>query len=280
MKGEIAMSGIVDIEREAVPAWYDLRMTRRGIAVDLHPQAFQHLVSLFGTGVFASQEHVVHSHWDQKDYPLPPFQNPTSPTGSWGFGGNVHPLRSRRSGWVAFVTTLPVQEKPLDLAKWYQPSASLNALFMALRYPEFRTDFDRPQLLVVSGVMAFARHTYAGAVEASISPALRQWLARDEERLEIPSAAQAMYQTWRGIDKEKPKYSRFFRERFQAETRSRGLLHLSVPGNACGLDPEISYFGAEEGYTLVPHNTDGVVQQWALLAGLAKICELARADGF
>lgn len=275
------MSDILDIEQETVPSWYDLRVTRRGLAVDLHPQAFQHVVAIFGTGYFASQKHTVYSDGEKKDYPLPPFINPSGPAQAWGFGGNAKPLPPSRSGWVSFVVTLPQGQEPLDLAKWYQPSATLNAIFRAVRFPEFRTDFSKPQLVVISGLMTDARNVYAGAIEAAISPAMRRWLSQKPEGTKLPAAAQAMYQTWRRIEKERPEHPGWFRQEFDTSINGVGLLHLTVPGNACGLDPEVGGFtGKDEGYTLVPHNTDGVVQQWALLAGLAKVGELARADGF
>ncbi len=49
--------------------------------------------------------------------------------------------------------------------------------------------------------------------------------------------------------------------------RNIGLVNISVPGNACGLDLDIdnSMNYRDEGYNLIPHNVDTPLQQTTLL---------------
>lgn len=51
-------------------------------------------------------------------------------------------------------------------------------------------------------------------------------------------------------------------------------LHLSVFGISCGLDPDNLYSRDNVGYRLVPHNVDNRIQQFSLIAGLARLCEI------
>ncbi len=57
-----------------------------------------------------------------------------------------------------------------------------------------------------------------------------------------------------------------------------GELHITIPGNVCGMDPDINGIAiAREkslGYELLPNNVDNVAQQLALLVGLARLSDL------
>lgn len=50
-------------------------------------------------------------------------------------------------------------------------------------------------------------------------------------------------------------------------------VNLTVPGNACGLDPED--YDVDDTYRLVPHNVDSPIQMFTLLAGVIEICRLS-----
>jgi hypothetical protein len=52
--------------------------------------------------------------------------------------------------------------------------------------------------------------------------------------------------------------------------------HISVPGNACGIDPGYRYFENGEGYEFCGHNIDSPIQQISILAGLAVLHDIAR----
>ena len=68
-------------------------------------------------------------------------------------------------------------------------------------------------------------------------------------------------------------------ERFGALYRKPKWLNLTVPGDACNLDPGGFYDDKDPacGYTLEPHNVDGSLQQLTFLAGLAHLHGLVRA---
>lgn len=269
-----------DVERERIPAWYDLRVNRYGIAVDLHPQAFNFLVERFANGFFESQEHRISSEYRPEGYPLPKFISPREPKKPWGFGGNAVPIPPSRKGWIAYAFQPPKYDRSGPSTEWYQPSATLAHLFMAIRFPEFRTDFDKPQLLVVTGLMAMETRFYAGALEASVSPALFPWM-KQYWPARVGAVRLAMREMWNRIYDKDQRAQKI--DRFEAYFNQPKWLVLDCPGNATGIGAEMtgsSFADENEGYTLQPHNTDHPGQQWSLLAGVAKIYELARADGF
>lgn len=55
--------------------------------------------------------------------------------------------------------------------------------------------------------------------------------------------------------------------------KDSGGIHLEVPGNATGLDPDHHFWSKKDdvGYKLLPHNTDSPCQQLALFAGMAQL---------
>lgn len=65
-------------------------------------------------------------------------------------------------------------------------------------------------------------------------------------------------------------------DRFSALCRQPKWLNLTIPGNACGLDPENYHDTSKDGYELLPHNVDCSLQQLTFLAGLACLHDLVR----
>jgi len=64
-----------------------------------------------------------------------------------------------------------------------------------------------------------------------------------------------------------------------AWVRDRGWLGIGCSGDRTGLHPSsISSMGAGEGYRFSCHNVDTPMQQIALLAGLAALCDKARKE--
>ncbi len=97
--------------------------------------------------------------------------------------------------------------------------------------------------------------------------------------ISLPDVEEVMFQTWNTITRNE------FKEKgneFQAVITPDGRFALICPGNAC--DVSIYHdqlYGDEIGTQSVQfscHNLDGAVQQITLLAGIAKLCELARND--
>ncbi|MBC7766514.1 hypothetical protein H7Y21_00775 [Arenimonas sp.] len=70
-------------------------------------------------------------------------------------------------------------------------------------------------------------------------------------------------------------------DRYGARIGSPKWIHLDVPGDACDLSSDNNRHNEmDQGYTLVPHNVDSGLQQLTFIAGLAKMRDLIRADGF
>ena len=63
---------------------------------------------------------------------------------------------------------------------------------------------------------------------------------------------------------------------FMAPMREVGVLHLSCPGNRCGLDPGWGDKKPGKGYESSTHNCDSPAQQLTLIVGLAALHDLAR----
>jgi len=145
-------------------------------------------------------------------------------------------------------------------------------------YPDEDTDCDTPQLIIVEGLMV-QEALNSGALSAIVTPGMNPFLSSPEKgSLElIRSAMQiADEHMWRPDRKKDSLFPLQFKVNFSGPT----AIHLSVPGNACGLDPSFgsgSYEGPSHGYRLSPHNVDSGIQQLSLLMGLARLCELGRA---
>ena len=117
--------------------------------------------------------------------------------------------------------------------------------------------------------------TWAGidrqSIGAKVNPVLEQWLASIEGSVLEPirSAMQSCYETLLPSSTE-PQANHSFQV-----SHMRGLIHLTCPGNACGLDPSSMGHVVGSGYELSPHNVDTGVQVLTLLAGLATISDIA-----
>jgi len=57
-------------------------------------------------------------------------------------------------------------------------------------------------------------------------------------------------------------------------TDRNGWLNVTIPGQGCGLVPNMTGFGRHPGYEFSDHNVDNAGQQLALLAGLAALHDL------
>jgi len=64
---------------------------------------------------------------------------------------------------------------------------------------------------------------------------------------------------------------------FGSEIGNDGALHLTISGDRCGLDPDFNRRPGL-GYELQPHNVDRPTQALTLVAGLARLCDLALAS--
>jgi hypothetical protein len=149
---------------------------------------------------------------------------------------------------------------------------------------EDKTPSNQSQQIDIQTRADHAAEVYGHAVSGYVSPSMRRWLLRHVARAKehsyapLPQAvADAMYVTWKavsGAEKMPPK------NMFYGSITSDGRFSLNCPGNACDLAiyPDQVYGGIDTSVRFSCHNLDEAHQQLTLLAGLAKLCELARAD--
>ncbi|MBU6370622.1 MAG: hypothetical protein KGH93_00560 [Patescibacteria group bacterium] len=262
-------------EMTDIPAWYELAMkNRKTLAVPIHRKAvdFLHETIRADIPVVPVFQKEFHDH--------PSFQKFTIPDGKskWGFADCLAPLVTEDPSWGGYVCELPAMFGALESEKdlpW-AVRATLAILFTALWLFEGDTKCDRPQLMLVEGLRV-DREMYGGALSVTLTPAVSRWLSRQEDHSSLVEVERAMQKTDRHLWNNPRFIPRVYE--FRAACRQPKWINLTVPGNACGLDPS-SYSDEtpERGYCLAPHNTDSSIQQLTLLAGLAKLHELVRRD--
>ncbi len=254
-----------------VPAWYGLSAPEaQTLEIHLHPQILEN--PYINNPVASLRDG---SYFERM---LGTTFTPPTVDQSWGFDNAFTPLVFEEPWFSARCTfpeiNSPKQRENLDespLLALVPIQASLALLFKGLKFVTVTTNSQQPQLLVVENMLCEAGMDGA-AMSVSLTPALADWLSQqpDFSRLEAVEA------TMRGT------YEYFMghastMSRFAATCRQPNSIHLQVPGNACGLDPDISLSRVKnEGYELVSHNTDSAPQQLALLMGLAKLHDLVR----
>lgn len=184
-------------------------------------------------------------------------------------------------GWVMIKADLPVVMWNWDNNQvyWksaYRVSASLAILFQMLYLYEDELSGSDFQLLTID-LLGVDEGIYGGSLSVTISPTLKKWLSRfpdNYDHLEIKEAMVSAHCRMAG------PLLPYQEHDFRAWVRKPYWINLSVPGNACGLDPSGYYEEEGRGFKMLPHNTDTPIQQLSLLAGLAKMYQLARQEKF
>ncbi len=265
-----------------VPAWYEIGVRDAGTLL-LH--AHRKTLAAAEALPWATAPGPAHM---AKTWGLEPFTPPRE--GNCGFGETLVLAASDRPEWVTWEVPLPKIRASLgEFEEWPKSRIlSLRAtldfifrnVFFCVHYDGLNTNWPEGQLLVVEGVCLpdpgpdSLGGASSGSLSASITPDVCRWLAaqpHDEHCQPIVDAMRAADGfMWEGRDSG---------YRFGAWCRQPKWLNLSVPGNACGLDPDgYNQANDDSGYELVPHNVDSTLQQLTLLVGLAKLHDLVRAD--
>ncbi len=168
-------------------------------------------------------------------------------------------------------------------------SMTMFLLLKVLNFFVYDEEIENPnniQFLQLDTVCQIGHHGHS--ISGSVSPKLGAWLKKQGECLEDESAfsnvslldvEKTMRQTWNQFTERKLEESP--RECRAIIVRS-GRFSLVCPGDACDVSiyPDQVY-GDEIGTMSVRfacHNLDVAKQQITLVAGLAKLCELARKD--
>jgi hypothetical protein len=263
-----------DIEKKALVAWYELRVSDKKLVVDIHPRAWNFFVHALRENPRLVSE-------TPRLLKIPEFIPLQENPWAWGFGGSASWKKSRRENWISAVFKLPIfsAERESSNSVWdrlFSISATLELLFkILLIFEENISDYYSPQLLVVSG-MSFERNLFGGSLLVILSKDACEFLAEEikihGETIRYFPIIDAMQKAFSYIEGKEPSFMDF-----RAMLRPPKWLHLSVPGNACGLDPG-NYYDEESfrGYEMLPHNVDNPLQQIYLLAGVFSLYDHIR----
>ena len=258
--------------REPIPAWYEIscRDEGRALALEVHPLALGEMEKVKWVGS-PLLKHI------GEEYGLMEFTPPRK--GECGFGNVLKPADPDNEGWIAWAVPLPIFKGSQGFqasADNYsiQVRATLSTISNCLWLFEGDTGHAHNQLIVIESIHLPDKktHFHQGSLSATLTPDAISWIAKQPADEDVGPVVEAM----RNADKYMWPGGRED-YRFGARCRRPKWIHLDVPGNACGLDPEDRYSDSlEQGYQLVPHNTDTALQQFTFLAGLAKLHDCMR----
>jgi len=162
------------------------------------------------------------------------------------------------------------KEHHFDWKAAYQVSASLCVLFQLLSSLKEETSARIPQLLTVETIVKPGLH--GSSLGGRYSKTLVQWMTNLGVRVSIPEMERAMFNAYKYMNG--GKFGHIGEHEFRANVYYKnGWLNVSIPGNACDLNPEYGGPGPDRGYKYDSHNVDSPVQQLTLLAGLAALSD-------
>lgn len=257
--------------KDLIPAWYEIGIYEKTtLVINIHAK----VLSLFD--MLKSDSPIV-KHYE-KEFDLPSFIMPTAER--WGFGEVIQRVPNE-SGWVSYHCPLPIYKKHGERNRSDKGTAAtvrttLSILFGLLDFcPEEDTEYRVSQLVIIDGFLV-QNDLHGGSLSATITPAMTPFLSSPSVE-SLRSIQDSMRTAYEHMWQER-KHSKLFTNDFRVHYQEPTKIHLTVPGDACGLDPAFGdYDGASYGYRLVPHNVDSGMQQLSLLMGLARLHELGRA---
>jgi hypothetical protein len=265
-------------QNEAIPAWYRLSVKDgRVLVISIHQKAMEYLRSLEYSKASMVSGFI-------KKLRLDAFIPPTE--SSWGFGrwtlwGPDAVLESKapkNSLWTSCECALPVFRDDADHQKFIRIRATLSVLFQALAIYGFDgdTEWNKPQLVVINGLRVEC-DLHGGSLSATLTPAMIAYLRAQPGNSELSEVSNAMKQASRHMLGRPKGYDDS--HSYKAHCRQPKWINLTVPGDACGLDPgDYHDTSLESGYDMHPHNVDSSFQQLSFLMGLAKLHQLAEKE--
>lgn len=254
---------------ELKPAWYSVEVADgcRALFISIHETAFQYLCSL--SWEKRRDVPLYKSRFELEEFIVPKDSQ------DFGFGGILN-FRHKLSRWLTWRVPLPVlsfQEKE-DVVRKQEKTirATLLILFEDLAYFDGDTGCVQNQAMLIQGVR-LGQGDGDAAISAVITPEAIPWIKaqpneqHNQEIIEVmKTASNYMLPGARGHS-----------GGFGALFRSPDVVHLDVPGQSTGLDPDTTRLpGDGKGYKLCPHNVDSALQQLTLLVGLVKMWSLAK----
>jgi hypothetical protein len=139
--------------------------------------------------------------------------------------------------------------------------ASLALLFKKILYQEDDTDSGCFQVMTIS-TSCLHESNDGFAMSGTVSPFGAATFAKSNSS----QAEEAMRNAYQHMT------ANYSSDKYRVRNED-GQFHLTCPGNACGIDPTMSF--REGGYEFQSHNMGSPIQQLTILAGLATLCTIA-----
>lgn len=252
-----------------MPRWYGLGITdSMALTIEVHEAALSFLRAL----KLLKSSIAVRALSDNSNLSF--VWSPTQ----FGFNGCCS-IRDSRPGWQIFECPLPVI-RPGEYDDIFSDTMpvrlTLAMLVKAFLWFEGCTGVDVPQLMIIDG-MNVERSLHGGSISVSLGQTTIKWLAKQPENSSLEKVKETMLAVDRYMrpDRMFPQDPR----QFDVWCRQPKWINFTIPGNACGLDPENYHnLSLNAGYALHAHNVDSGLQQLTLLAGVAKLYELVQED--
>ncbi len=265
-----------------LPAWYDIAINKTIIQLIIRSDAFQFFVENY-------TKYRLLSHMEEMSETL--FISPNlEPNGEFGFGPICKYRPSEKEGWVLCEVQLPSYDESVS----GRAQSCLFGLFSSLLFAFAsqkkywdckKTDqiVQNPQLIQYD-IMWDGQGMNDYGLSVNVSPALARWIAKQPEgrNAEMGNTILEVTKHMSRYISEQAKKGEYFSAQSYCRTEFGAYfgVSLTTDGDACDLGSG----GAQrsnpdpESYVLGPHNVDCFRQQFSLFAGVAKMCEIARAE--
>lgn len=170
------------------------------------------------------------------------------------------------------------KESVFNWKPMYAISASLT-IFFELAFLKFnkedKTSCGFPQLITIE--THTEKQIHGGTLGGVYSIPLANFLSSFQPKTEITEMTDAMIGSWRKMFCKLSQYDKY--SFYSQVANKNGWLNVGCPGDACGLHPGANEaFDPGRGSKFSCHNVDTPMQQIALLAALAALCDKARKE--
>ena len=256
--------------REDVPAYFELGVLHNGegLVVSAHRQ-FTESIRRYTANVHAPLFEF------ENELNLEPFNPFTDIHKPWGFGDVFVPGQMNEK-WMRWHCIFPEGKHLFSTEEERQKrngiSASINVLSTLAQVFEDdeKTTSERKQLFQLN-VLTGNGFSMA-ATMVTVTPSFASWMSTEQAQKTEQEIAKPMINAYNRLS----GWPVDDFNRVLVSFRKPHFVHLSVPGNACGLDPDSHRpdtldDGRPAGYKLTDHNVDSVIQHTTLVSGIAKM---------
>lgn len=201
---------------------------------------------------------------------------PPSDGAIWGFRGDIRKEQSPAPEYIRHVIELNPAKWAVSGPRYNTIPRAIYLLLLVLNREEYSVRSAENQLMIIDGI-CYGNDTSERGISGEFSPVVREWLRQFPANQDIGSIVDTMHNVY-VLGLSRKQSSLYARYSFSAHSFGDGLLHLKVPGTCACIGPGTSSVQEDRGFRLSPHNIDSPSQQFAMLAGLGKLCELVRAE--